>query len=80
MYRYSEHHKQIGESINKVISETKTLDQIKKELKKIGVFGEDIQLANCRMINIFTGSSGYDIVGYSIIQRGNKISVEEMYD
>ena len=78
MYTQSDQHESIGTQIQQVVAAHRTLNDIKRVLKQVGIVSEDLQLANCRTLNIYTGGSGYDIVGYSIIQKGGKISVEEI--
>ena len=49
-----------------------------KRLENNDISYEYYQLANCQMILVFTGGSGYDIVGVSAKMQNRRIELEDI--
>ena len=75
---FSDSHLEIYETCEQIASKTKSIQQFAKELKLRGISYENHSLQTGRELLIFTGSSGYDIVGVSVRMVDRHIRVEEI--
>ena len=75
---FSDSHLEICKTCEQIASKTKSIQQFAKELKLRGISYENCPLQTGRELLVFTGSSGYDIVGVSIRMVDRHICVEEI--
>ena len=64
--------------LQKFANESKNLTEYTKFLKANDITYEDYELANGRQITVYTGSSGYDIVGVAAKIKNGKIIIEDI--
>lgn len=76
----SKEHTKIGDKLESIKTISKNLEEFKQNLKRNRIYFEEYQLANGKELLVFTGSSGYDIIGYSIRQQNRIITIEEIMD
>ena len=79
MYTYSEKHVATVDKVHKLSKTVKTIQELATLLKKNNIAFEALELASGCQLLIFTGSSGYDIVGVSVKNDCGKIVLEEIF-
>ena len=75
---YSPRHNEIKEKLQKIAESVHDIDGFAKSLKTNHIAYEDVTIANGRQLLIFTGSSGYDIVGCSVKCEYGHIIISDM--
>lgn len=73
MYTQSSKHHKMEELLQSFVDNSKNLSEFVKKLKANKISYEDCPLASGREIWVFTGSSGYDVVGISVKENNRKI-------
>lgn len=79
-YSYSDKHESIRSILVEIAKRSRSWADFKNHLAKRSIYYEEIDLANGKQLLVFTGSSGYDIVGCSIRWQDGHFVVEEMYN
>ena len=77
---YSDRHPLIAAKCSELAKGVRSMQDYAKALKSNKIPFEDYTLATGRELLIFTGSSGYDIVGLTAKMRGGRIVLDEMCD
>lgn len=68
-YTCSDIHKESLKKIYSIVEKEKNLKCIKDMLRKEKFCYEGIlELTNCSMINVYTGTSGFDVTGITIVK------------
>ena len=75
----SDTHKETLKKLINITREVHDLDTYARILKENKIAYEDYYLADGRQIAVYTGSSGYDIVGICAKQCGHGIALEALY-
>ena len=76
--RYSDRHLEIYEICERLAENSKSLFEFEKALKAKEIPYEEVELVFGKELLIFTGSSGYDVVGITVKTDGRQIVLEEM--
>lgn len=76
---FSEEHISRKQLVAELTYRARSMDDLCRLLETNKIGYEDYTLANGRMLLIFTGSSGYDVCGFSIMRKNNRFVIEDMY-
>ena len=74
----SKNHDIIGHILEGIIDCSKSWEDLKKNIRANRIHFEEVILASGPELLVYTGSSGYDIVGYSIMLNEDEVSIKEM--
>ena len=79
MDAYSNKHIEIKNKLYEIADIAHNINEYAAILKSENIPFEDYTLANGRQLLVFTGSSGCDIVGCSIMYKNKNAVIEDMY-
>ena len=78
-YSCSDRHELTRNILREIAEHSRSWADFKGYLKKGSIAYEEINLANGKQLLIFTGSSGYDIVGCAVKRQRGHFVVENIY-
>lgn len=78
-YSCSETHILRKKLVTNLTHRVRSIDDLCCLLAANNISYEDYTLANGRILLIFTGSSAYDISGFSIMKKNNRFAIEDLY-
>ena len=78
-YSCSEKHIPRKQLVTELTHRVRNMDDLCCLLEANNIGYEDYTLANGRMLLIFTGSSAYDVSGFSIMKKNNRFVIEDLY-
>ena len=79
-YSRSDKHDSIALRVKELADKAKTIGRLETMLETNKIYYESVNLASGKELLIFTGSSGYDIVGVSVRKAGGQLVVEPMWN